>query len=190
MVRGSAPSARPRSWRWRGTNWGRPSASWRARRVRVGGLCRCGARARTAPTPTMASCVTNMHDTSSDVTTVPAPRRASALTAEASQLAGHPHGVGRGRGTVCRTVVTHDGRLLVNEMAPRPHNSGHFSIDACVTSQFEQQLGPSAGCRSAKPPCAPRPRDGEPARRPVADRRSRLGGACWPTSRRQTSPVW
>jgi 5-(carboxyamino)imidazole ribonucleotide synthase len=32
------------------------------------------------------------------------------------------------------------GKLLVNELAPRPHNSGHFSFDACVTSQFEQQL--------------------------------------------------
>ena len=35
--------------------------------------------------------------------------------------------------------VLQDGRLLVNEIAPRPHNSGHYSIDACVTSQFEQQ---------------------------------------------------
>lgn len=34
--------------------------------------------------------------------------------------------------------LTHDGRLLVNELAPRPHNSGHHTIDACVTSQFEQ----------------------------------------------------
>ncbi|MFD0892851.1 5-(carboxyamino)imidazole ribonucleotide synthase [Luteolibacter ambystomatis] len=33
-----------------------------------------------------------------------------------------------------------DGTLLVNEMAPRPHNSGHHTIDACATSQFEQQL--------------------------------------------------
>jgi 5-(carboxyamino)imidazole ribonucleotide synthase len=33
-----------------------------------------------------------------------------------------------------------DGRILINEMAPRPHNSGHFSFDASVTSQFEQQL--------------------------------------------------
>lgn len=32
------------------------------------------------------------------------------------------------------------GTLIVNELAPRPHNSGHFSIDACITSQFEQQL--------------------------------------------------
>jgi 5-(carboxyamino)imidazole ribonucleotide synthase len=34
--------------------------------------------------------------------------------------------------------VTRDGRVLGNEMAPRPHNSGHWTIDACVTSQFEQ----------------------------------------------------
>jgi len=34
--------------------------------------------------------------------------------------------------------VTKDGKVLVNELAPRPHNSGHWTIDACVTSQFEQ----------------------------------------------------
>jgi 5-(carboxyamino)imidazole ribonucleotide synthase len=34
--------------------------------------------------------------------------------------------------------VTQDGGLLVNELAPRPHNSGHWTIDACATSQFEQ----------------------------------------------------
>ena len=34
--------------------------------------------------------------------------------------------------------VTRDGRLLVNELAPRPHNSGHWTIDACAVSQFEQ----------------------------------------------------
>jgi 5-(carboxyamino)imidazole ribonucleotide synthase len=33
-----------------------------------------------------------------------------------------------------------DGNILINELAPRPHNSGHFSFDACITSQFEQQL--------------------------------------------------
>ena len=33
-----------------------------------------------------------------------------------------------------------NGAILVNELAPRPHNSGHFSFDACITSQFEQQL--------------------------------------------------
>jgi 5-(carboxyamino)imidazole ribonucleotide synthase len=34
--------------------------------------------------------------------------------------------------------VTPDGKILVNEIAPRPHNSGHWTMDACVTSQFEQ----------------------------------------------------
>ncbi|HYH20609.1 MAG TPA: ATP-grasp domain-containing protein, partial [Azospirillum sp.] len=34
--------------------------------------------------------------------------------------------------------VTRDGRVLVNEMAPRPHNSGHWTMDACATCQFEQ----------------------------------------------------
>lgn len=36
--------------------------------------------------------------------------------------------------------LTTDERLLINELAPRPHNSGHLTFDACVTSQFEQQL--------------------------------------------------
>jgi 5-(carboxyamino)imidazole ribonucleotide synthase len=36
--------------------------------------------------------------------------------------------------------VTKDERLLINELAPRPHNSGHFTFDACITSQFEQQV--------------------------------------------------
>lgn len=36
--------------------------------------------------------------------------------------------------------LTTDGKVLVNEIAPRTHNSGHFSLDACETSQFEQQL--------------------------------------------------
>jgi 5-(carboxyamino)imidazole ribonucleotide synthase len=36
--------------------------------------------------------------------------------------------------------VTEGGELLVNEIAPRPHNSGHYTIDACATSQFEQQV--------------------------------------------------
>jgi 5-(carboxyamino)imidazole ribonucleotide synthase len=33
-----------------------------------------------------------------------------------------------------------DGRILINEIAPRPHNSGHYTLDACVTDQFEQQV--------------------------------------------------
>lgn len=33
-----------------------------------------------------------------------------------------------------------DGTLLLNEIAPRPHNSGHYTIEACATSQYEQHL--------------------------------------------------
>lgn len=36
--------------------------------------------------------------------------------------------------------VMPEGRVLVNEVAPRPHNSGHYTLDACVTDQFEQQV--------------------------------------------------
>ena len=36
--------------------------------------------------------------------------------------------------------ISTDNQVLVNEMAPRPHNSGHYTLDACDTSQFEQQL--------------------------------------------------
>jgi 5-(carboxyamino)imidazole ribonucleotide synthase len=44
-------------------------------------------------------------------------------------------------GVLCvEFFLTRDHKLLVNELAPRPHNSGHLTIDACVTSQFEQQL--------------------------------------------------
>ncbi len=57
--------------------------------------------------------------------------RAAAVTV-ASRLSYH--------GVLCvEFFVLRDGRMLANEIAPRPHNSGHYTIDACVTSQFEQQ---------------------------------------------------
>ncbi|MGR7949483.1 5-(carboxyamino)imidazole ribonucleotide synthase [Alcaligenes sp. RM2] len=43
-------------------------------------------------------------------------------------------------GVLCvEFFILEDGRLLANEVAPRPHNSGHYTMNACVTSQFEQQ---------------------------------------------------
>jgi 5-(carboxyamino)imidazole ribonucleotide synthase len=51
-----------------------------------------------------------------------------------------------------------DGKLIINELAPRPHNSGHWSFDAAITSQFEQQLravcGLPLGATDALSPCA------------------------------------
>ncbi len=44
-------------------------------------------------------------------------------------------------GVLCiEFFILDDGSLVVNEMAPRPHNSGHYTIDACITSQFAQQV--------------------------------------------------
>jgi len=49
-------------------------------------------------------------------------------------------------GVLCvEFFVLQDGTLLVNEIAPRPHNSGHFTMNACSTSQFEQQVRVMAG---------------------------------------------
>ncbi len=46
-----------------------------------------------------------------------------------------------GVGMFCiELFVTADERVLVNEIAPRPHNSGHYTIEGCVTSQFEQHI--------------------------------------------------
>lgn len=47
--------------------------------------------------------------------------------------------------------VTRDGHVLVNEMAPRPHNSGHWTIDACITDQFEQFIRAVCGLPLGSP---------------------------------------
>ena len=55
-------------------------------------------------------------------------------------------------GVLCvEMFVTGDGGLVVNEIAPRPHNSGHVTIDAHVTSQFEQQARAVAGLPLGSP---------------------------------------
>ncbi len=47
----------------------------------------------------------------------------------------------QGVGVFCIELFqTQDGRLLINEIAPRPHNSGHYTLDVCTVSQFEQQV--------------------------------------------------
>ena len=56
-------------------------------------------------------------------------------------------------GVLCvEFFVLDDGSLVANEMAPRPHNSGHYSIDACDVSQFELQVR----CMAGLPLVAPR----------------------------------
>ncbi|MCG8650892.1 MAG: 5-(carboxyamino)imidazole ribonucleotide synthase, partial [Pirellulales bacterium] len=43
-------------------------------------------------------------------------------------------------GLLCVEFFVHDGDVMINEVAPRPHNSGHLSIEACPTSQFQQHV--------------------------------------------------
>jgi 5-(carboxyamino)imidazole ribonucleotide synthase len=74
-----------------------------------------------------------------DVSLVPA-RVAPELRSRAAQLA-EKIATGLGYiGTLAVEFFVVDGDLVVNEMAPRPHNSGHYTLDACLTSQFEQQV--------------------------------------------------
>ena len=74
-----------------------------------------------------------------DVSLVPA-RVPPALREHAADLAGAIAERLGYVGTLAVEFFVVDGRLLINEMAPRPHNSGHYTLDACVGSQYEQQV--------------------------------------------------
>ncbi len=75
-----------------------------------------------------------------DLTLAPA-RVSPALAAAAQKLAGNIAEQLEVVGLLCvEMFLAKDGRLLVNELAPRPHNSAHLTLDACPTSQFEQLL--------------------------------------------------
>ncbi len=80
-----------------------------------------------------------------DLTLAPA-RIGAALAEEARQIA---MTLATGLGLVgllaVEMFVAADGRVLVNEIAPRPHNSGHWTIDACPASQFEMHIRAVAG---------------------------------------------
>ena len=75
-----------------------------------------------------------------DITTVPA-AISPALAARAAEVTRAILEQLQYVGVLCvEFFVDTDGELLVNELAPRPHNSGHLTFDAAVTSQFEQQV--------------------------------------------------
>jgi 5-(carboxyamino)imidazole ribonucleotide synthase len=86
------------------------------------------------------------------VTTVPAP----GVPASAQQAAvAHAQRIAASLGYVgvlcVEFFLLRDGALVANEMAPRPHNSGHYSIDACDVSQFELQVRTLAGAPLVTP---------------------------------------
>ena len=96
-------------------------------------------------------------------------------------------------GVLCvEFFVLDDGSLVANEMAPRPHNSGHYSIDACDVSQFELQVRAMAGAAAGRAAPALAGGDAQPAGRPVVrdgaarpTRLARRAGA----ARRAPAPV-
>lgn len=86
------------------------------------------------------------------VTQVPAPDVPQAVALEAER---HALALARSMdyvGVLCvEFFLLRDGRLMANEMAPRPHNSGHHSIDACDVSQFDLQVRCMAGLPLPQP---------------------------------------
>jgi 5-(carboxyamino)imidazole ribonucleotide synthase len=86
------------------------------------------------------------------VTQVPAPGVDAALAGAAIDAAGRIAATLDYVGVLCvEFFVLQDGSLVANEMAPRPHNSGHYSIDACDVSQFDLQVRTLAGLPLAAP---------------------------------------
>jgi 5-(carboxyamino)imidazole ribonucleotide synthase len=80
------------------------------------------------------------------VTTVPAPDVSAAVAEQAYQSAHRLAASLDYVGVLCvEFFVLQDGRIVANEMAPRPHNSGHHTIDACDVSQFELQVRAMTG---------------------------------------------
>ncbi|WP_144162866.1 5-(carboxyamino)imidazole ribonucleotide synthase [Paraburkholderia sp. BCC1885] len=79
-------------------------------------------------------------------TIVPAPDASPTLVSHAQQAALQIADKLGYVGVLCvEFFILEDGSLVANEMAPRPHNSGHYTVDACATSQFEQQVRAMTG---------------------------------------------
>jgi 5-(carboxyamino)imidazole ribonucleotide synthase len=86
-----------------------------------------------------------------DVTVAPSGVRAS-IAAEAVDATREVMAALEFVGVLCvEFFVSTSGRLMINELAPRPHNSGHLTFDACRTSQFEQQLRAVCGLPLGSP---------------------------------------
>lgn len=73
-------------------------------------------------------------------TTVPANLDDKMMQAAQQQAAALAHAMNYVGLLTVEFFITEDNQLIFNEMAPRPHNSGHYTLDATVTSQFEQQV--------------------------------------------------
>jgi 5-(carboxyamino)imidazole ribonucleotide synthase len=94
----------------------------------------------------------NRHENGILETSLVPARISERLAGEARELAA---AVAEGMGYVgvlgVELFLVQGDRILVNEMAPRPHNSGHYTLDACSVNQFEQQLRALCGLPLAQP---------------------------------------
>jgi 5-(carboxyamino)imidazole ribonucleotide synthase len=114
------------------------------------------------------------------VTQVPAPDVTPAVQAQAVEAAGRIAAALGYVGVLCvEFFVLKDGTLVANEMAPRPHNSGHYTIDACDLSQFDLQVRTLTGT----PLAAPRLHSAAVMLNLLGDLWFREGGA-------ETAPAW
>lgn len=75
-----------------------------------------------------------------DISIVPARVPEKIADAARSMAAGLAHGLDYVGVMAVEFFILADGRIVFNEMAPRPHNSGHYTLDACATDQFQQQV--------------------------------------------------
>jgi len=93
----------------------------------------------------------NRHSAGILETSVVPARISRTLADEACQLATRVAEAMEYTGVLAVELFVVEGTLLVNEMAPRPHNSGHYTMDACSTDQFEQQLRTLCGLPVSRP---------------------------------------
>lgn len=85
--------------------------------------------------------VENVHEAGILRTTLVPARIEPRIAEQAVSLAGSVVEALEGVGVFCvELFLMPDGQLFINEVAPRPHNSGHYTLDACTVSQFEQQV--------------------------------------------------
>lgn len=113
-----------------------------------------------------------------DLTLAPA-ELSKSLADQAVAVTRHIMETFRMQGLLCvEFFITTEGKLLVNELAPRPHNSGHYTIEAAVCSQFEQQLRAVCGL----------PLGDSSLRQPAA--MLNLLGDLWASSEQADAPDW
>jgi 5-(carboxyamino)imidazole ribonucleotide synthase len=111
---------------------------WIPFRVEVSVIVARTARGATAVYPMF----TNTHSNHIlDITSCPASSELSRVAVDTEAIARGVAEALKLEGILCvEFFVNHDLAVMINEMAPRPHNSGHLTIEACRTSQFEQQV--------------------------------------------------